>query len=355
MKKNYLTLLAVLFSLSFIHCSDDEKDEVEEINPMNAFTPLLKPNIEYGNRIGYGYDFTATYINGRAIKKQVVDIEKYIEKYADRIMIDLPETYTSFSFEANQNWEYTKMMTEAASDYTDIPTLSGMYAFSGTILDNETLYKNEKDLSEYQYASAHVYFSRRRYFLGDDASSLLDYITDEFKDDLNKLTAEDLITKYGTHVLKEYTLGARIDFIYKTKIDKKEKDRFAQILEAGLRNTVVQQMGIWINGRIEIDRSDVKKNKTPVLFMENQGGNDNLCPSGTYNLQKQYPKFDINKWIESINETNEALIDLSLRRLIPLSDFISDTEKKTEVESAIKKYIQDRQIPPEIFYIPTLP
>ncbi|WP_416822461.1 hypothetical protein [Dysgonomonas sp.] len=117
-----------------------------------------------------------------------------------------------------------------------------------------------------------------------------------------------------------------------------------QYVEDGIRHTV-RSIGYWPNGPGNPpDENNVKLNGIPILYIENHGGDNSLIPSGVYNLQKQYPQLNINKWFQSLTEDNTALVDLNLDKLIPIYELVTDELKKTELQNAIEKYIKDRQI-----------
>lgn len=331
-------------------CSEDTPDnppeEQEEINSMAAYTSLpARINKEKKDLLGKGYDFTDAFMNYQSTREQVVDIAKYKEDNENRIYPNDGTEGSNYTISGATAWRYSKSLTNKTNDDYLNPLPDNIALYTGTILENES-FKNNSDSPEYSFASVHFYHRLSNYKIGDTATGISPYLTETFKNDLQNLSSEQIIEKYGTHIICNYSIGARLDLIYRSKIKQEDSgnDYFTEnIMESGLRNTV-NKMGYWINGPIDPPtEEDVKKNKTPILYIENQGGDNNLIACGTYNLQKEYPKININNWLASLSKENAALIDLPIHSQIPIYDLITDKQKKAEIKSEIEKYIAKRQ------------
>lgn len=343
MEIHKLTFLFSLLYFCFSGCSNDNDIE-EKTNHMEAYTPFVKKSTTSIDLLGYGYDITGAYANVRSVKESVVDMEKLEQNKPGTIYPGIFDTHYSNSFVAHSNWEYTNQITNYSNDnLTHFP--SDIAAFSGTIIDNTQIYPGKDKVSDYLYGSAHIFFIKRMSAAAMSATDARSYLTESFKDDLVDLPARELIEKYGTHILCKCYFGARLDFIYRSEVNK-DLERRAEILEAGLRDAVVYKVGLWLNGSLDRpEEKDIKENKVPILFIENHGGDNSLIASGTYNLQKGFPNLKFEEWQKSINETNETIITLNISNLIPLEDVITDTEKKAKVKTAIKEYMKERQMP----------
>ncbi len=347
MKKNAIILMSFLLFL-YSSCSENEDvniiPEEEEINPMDPFIPFEKPNIKYDLRLGYGYDFTGPYLNDRSVREEIIDVSKWYEEDTDIVTLDIGNRSSGYYYLGSSASKYAYNMTTGTNIYTFTNSIpNGISAYSGTILDNLTLYSD--DLEEYSYGSYHVFFKTISYkfMWWYKKESLVNYLTESFVNDLNLLSAEQLIEKYGTHIISDHETGGRLDFILKSKIDK--NNNVNDVLHAGLSYVVNQKLNNQVLGTLDIKEENIKANKVPVFFIESHGGDNSIIPNGTYNLQKEYPKpLDIKKWMTSFDETNAALIDLNLNDLIPIYDIIKDEQKRAEIKSAVEKYIETRQL-----------
>lgn len=359
MKIRILFLSCLLLCLA--GCSDDEnigpdkpqEQEEVEINQMEAFIPLKsKSSSNKTDLLGKGYDFTGSYLNDTSTKKAVIDVEKYLTDHPGSLKLDGATQSSDYFIAGADAWEYTKKLTNISNDNYWNPISDSISAFSGFILDNEMLYKEaEENLNDFSFASTHYY--HHTYYHGLNALPMLlyDYLTEEFKIDLASLAAEKIIEKYGTHVIRAYTTGLRLDLIYRSKVNRHITSDFEysdysieEFVKAGLRHTI-NQTGNWINGELNPPSDDdVKRNGVPILYIENHGGDNSLIPSGVYNLQKGYPKIDINEWLKSGTTENSAFVDLQLENTFPIYELIADEAKKAELKEATDTYIKERQI-----------
>ncbi len=349
MNVKYLLYFFIVFVS--VSCSDDNEitdntpEEQEEINPMASYTPLtLRSNREKKDLLGKGYDFTGSFINYSSTREQVIDIVKFEAELNNLIYESSTTESSNYTVSGTTAWQYSKSLTNCTDDdYLNLIP-NNIAAYTGTFLDNETLSINRNDSAKYSFASVHFYFILKTFKLAKyDELNL--YLTEAFKNDLKTLSTDLFIQKYGTHVILHYSIGARLDLIYRSKVTSVPENIYYAnpIVQAGLRHTV-NKIGYWINGPIDPpDETDIKKNKTPILYVENQGGDNSLIPCGTYNLQKQYPTINIPAWMQSLSENNAALIEMNLSGQIPIYDLIVDEQKKFEIKIAVEKYIMKRQ------------
>lgn len=267
----------LFITLGFIACSDDTLDspqnlqeEQEEINPIAAYTPLPERiNKEKIDLLGKGYDFTGTFINYKSTREQIIDIAKYKEDNEGRIYPSNGTESSNYTISGATAWQYSKSLTSKTNDAYWNPLPDNIALYTETILDNES-FKNNSNSPKYSFASVHFYYRLSNYKIADTATGISPYLTEAFKNDLRNLSSKQIIEKYGTHVICNYSIGARLDLIYRSKI-KQEDSNYnyytENIVESGLRNTV-NKMGYWINGPIDPPKEEnVKKNKTPILYV----------------------------------------------------------------------------------------
>ncbi len=361
MRKNtfFKTIIFLFIGMSILSCSNEENikefesEEPIEINPMDAYIPLnTKPAKNKENFLGKGYDYTGMYSNDYSTKNAIIDLDKYLTDSPGAYDASFTTESSNYSIIAANANIYTKKLTNHSNDNYWNPIPDNMNAFSGFILDNSMIYNKNEKLEDFSFASTHFYFIKDRHKLNGRSIDLQKYLSTSFKTDLAALSAKELIEKYGTHIITSYNMGLRLDILYKSKINKSSYTSAEydgqyyteKYVEAGLRYTI-NKMGYWANGAINPPESkDVERNAVPVLYVENHGGDNNLIPSGIYNLQKGYPQINISKWFNSNTDENTALIDIDLDRLIPIYEIITDENKREEVKLSVEKHIELRQI-----------
>lgn len=340
----------LFITLGFIACSDDtsynQPKEQDEINSIAAYTPLpTRVNKEQKDLLGKGYDFTGAYVNYQSTREQVIDITKYKAENEGTVYNQNTSEGSNYTVSGATAWQYSKSLTSKTNNSYWTPLADSIALFTGSILDNESL-KNIPNAPQYSFASIHFYHILKTNIIGDTSINISRYLTETFKDDLQNLSGEQIIEKYGTHIICYYSIGARLDLIYRSKVKQEHfsNDYYTEkIVQSGLRNTI-NKIGYWSNGPVDPPtEEDIKKNQTPILYVENQGGDNSLIACGTYNLQKEYPKINIDTWFASLSEENAALIELPFHKQIPIYELITDKQKKAEVKSKIEKYIIKRQ------------
>lgn len=350
--------LALVFLLlpGISGCSSDEKieeaplvQEPEEINPMEYYTPLTeKPVVKRQDFRGCGYDCTGYYVSSLSVRDAVFDMERYKRDNKDRVINSYKSSRGGFDMAGSTAWDYIKDLSgtfeRKAFNVFDITIPDGVVYFGGTLLDNNTFYRGGENLDEYSFASTHTYYIMSSYNINDEVDRLSGYLTDSFARDVHSLSAAQLISKYGTHVIRHYRVGGRIDLIYQSKVKEKNADNrydAMRIAEAGLRHTT-NKIGFWTYSIVEPPADEeVLKNKVPVLYARTHGGVPATFASGTYNLQKGYPRLDSDDFYKSLTPENADLVEINC--LTPLDEFISDSPKKQEVKAAIAEYVSQKQ------------
>ncbi|WP_165041677.1 MAC/perforin domain-containing protein [Dysgonomonas sp. ZJ709] len=349
--KKTLLLLSLLLSFGLFSCSDDddpnpqtELEEIEEINPMAAYTPLERKVATNEILLGKGYDITGTYISEESTREAVIDFDKYINENPDGYGHATSPASYSHSAIGTTSSEYIKHLTSISSNSYWNEINGNVAAFSGTILDNKNFdLRDDETLSTYSYASTHTYVITESFYLYHNPLLLISYITESFAKDISSLSANKIVEKYGTHVINEYSVGGRFDMIYRSKINDNSGDK-ERIVRAG-SFYAASQLGISLfnsdsdSGIKEL----VNQNKLPIAHVVSQGG-DNSIACGTYNLQKEFTKLNYYEWFKSLTSENASLVDMRLDRMIPIYELVADSKKQAEIKTAVEKYIEDRQI-----------
>ena len=154
-------------------------------------------------------------------------------------------------------------------------------------------------------------------------------LTDEFKRALAEESAERIVERFGTHVLKKASMGLSILSIYRSGLKANTRDEY---------RFTASFWGI----------TDSKATKGGALAVQCHGGN-------TQRLAAALARFPLTFEVSSAaiadwwNQSSEEKSDLSLAHLqdddlIPIYKLIPDETKRAEVQRAVKAYIHSHQL-----------
>jgi hypothetical protein len=153
------------------------------------------------------------------------------------------------------------------------------------------------------------------------------------------MTPADLVKKYGTHVLTDINLGARLSLYYQTKTNNPDREAAAR---AGLNDGAKKRLKISIDD--VFDTSASSSNYSSRLAYVTAGGSPTFGGTiGCINLDRTVSGINIESWKNSLNEANATLIGIGDNGLIPLYDFISDAVLKQQVKAYIETYMQQNE------------
>ena len=91
----------------------------------------------------------------------------------------------------------------------------------GTILKHKEFESDYNHSSQYSFASSEQLFTAERWYFSffyTLEKYKYRYLTQEFENDVTSLAAEDIINKYGTHLLVDVGIGARFRGLYRTAV-----------------------------------------------------------------------------------------------------------------------------------------
>lgn len=224
-------------------------------------------------------------------------------------------------------------------------TSSGL--FTASYSKNTTDQTTNGFSNKYSYASEEVKLKVRRLaFTGDvTVNMLMNYLTPAFINDVNTLSPDDLVARYGTHVLLDISLGGVLKFHYSTiTADQTNITNNTSDLKIGLGATIFKTVGINVNYTAStaqvtsVMNSSLDKLYTMQYFGGSTSGQTvsfdiNGNPSQTINL---------GSWESSINVNNCAIVDIG--NALYIYDFISDPAKKAAVMAAVQRHIAAAQV-----------
>ncbi|MEB3375020.1 MAC/perforin domain-containing protein [Bacteroides sp. CR5/BHMF/2] len=282
--------------------------------------------------LGYGYDVTGEYLHPLSVRNPVLNITKYDQEKHERVQ------YGTSSFGHDQMYygysasDYTKDIINETNVDSNMSygneKVDTVPYFSGNITNNNYLKTEYAYSDKYSFASVDAVRNRKYIKINDEVSSLSQYLSDSFKEDLERLSPDRLVERYGTHVLTDFIIGGRYKLMYRsvithTKDATHKKTTVASGLKAALFGI---GFSLNISRTVQTDESLVKDNQNKELFVQFYGGNGT---SLKYDLEKGMPTgIDVQSWENSVSLSNACLTNINWKETYPIYNFISDPVKR---------------------------
>lgn len=344
MKKIYWLfglLLAICYSCSELGDFPIEPTSEASLNPMTRASGDEKYDV-----VGYGYDVTGEYLHPLSVKGPVLNVEKYKKDYPERLEPGTASYGHDRMYYGYSSADYVKdITTETKATYTmSYGNEKDTVFFSNTITNNAYLKTEYSYSSKYSFASLDLVRNLKHIYFNDEISRLSQYLSDSFKEDLERLSPDRIIERYGTHVLTDIIIGGRYKLIFRSVITKaRDASTKRRTVSSGFQSTLD---GIGVSYNLEhidtVDESLVKDNQHKELYVMFYGG------SGTnlkYDLEKGIPTtIDIQSWEKSLSFANSCLTEINWKETYPIYEFITDPIKKEQIKDAVKRHIATSQL-----------
>ncbi|MBE5320607.1 hypothetical protein IM793_15675 [Pedobacter sp. MR2016-19] len=282
----------------------------------------------------------------------VIDMKSFERDYFNRI--NTPTTtegkqYYYYGATAN---EYLKDVIKernfslSVTAGTKSPTEDGKSYFTGSLTSknkNQNIYSFS---SKYSYARfEETYRVKIIQFNGDVSIDLLkNYLTPEFLSNVNTISADALVERYGTHVLTNISLGGRLVFDFSGSIVNETTTEKKTTSAEGALGFFVKKFGINISSTItneEMTRNFNESRERSFGLQFYGGTNSGRSVSFDSNGYSS-ESVNISGWEQSVNTKNCALV--AIDNAVPIYEFIENPIKKRQVKEAVERYIIARQI-----------
>lgn len=312
-------------------------DSIEKVNviiPENLNIPTEPQGDPTYNVIGYGYDATGILNDASSIRGQVVNIAAYVEgeKKHDSL---IPSRTTSFwydSFDAN-NAEVLIKKLSAKSD-----AIKGKSLYAGTISESFPKTNASSEKYVYGYYSLYLQYKSFRFFINDDlVAKFRKYLSPSFESDVQTLSPELMIKKYGTHLLVEIALGAKLDILYQAEPSGEDR---SDLQKSGYDAAVRTTFGFWTptSSFSKIDSAKLRKIKSPALSFRVAGGD----PSKIHVIKStQGLRINTTDWLKSAETQNHVFI--KTMSTIPLYSLIENENRRSELQAYIATYLENKE------------
>lgn len=290
----------------------------------------LYPSSETFNFLGFGYDVTDKFNDQTSVRANVVDIPAYASSGPYRINLDRSTESSWATFQA-KNADDLSIKFSSSFDVT-----KGLKLFGNTIdkIFPESVTNDKKYV--YGYYSYYMIQKRYRFFYDQGINS---FLTATFKNDISLLSAQELVSKYGTHVLTNISVGSKFDVFYQAVAP--QNDRREDIIMEGLRYTLKRTFGLPTGYLDEPNLQDLNDNRSAQIYYRSTGGDITKLRTETVN---NHIILNLNSWVASATEDKARFIGAAAKGLEPLYSFIDDSAKKEAVKSYLDQYFAAKAV-----------
>lgn len=311
----------------------------EKINPY--FTGIDLSNTRHINwkteelpdkyyMLGYGYDITGKYAHPASIRHKVIDINAYDN--------DGETVYHNFSSSGKPDLEISGtretciqvmgkragLSEEELSKHKNIFRETFESPFESDTTFRSINYKYEGISQVVVYASFGIFEMDLEKFRAK-------YLTSEFKKDLETKTAAEIITLYGTHVLKKINVGQRMDYFYR---HNHESDGRHWLIPT-IRKYFLPAPSVWTETPQE--EAPLKQNLSIELIRANR-----LIATNSWmiDITNYTGKKIVSLEWNNILEKDHTLVNFSRNDgVVPIYEFVKDTAKKEALIKAYNAYL----------------
>lgn len=311
--------------------------------------------------LGYGLNATRDLLDKGSISDvSIIDINKFENDFKnkyDNTKVDGIDVNSSTEgsedlFFGSSAYDYAKEISKKKSfdinGNVSIPTGdTSKLNFTGSFSKNSSDKNTTAYSSRFSYASYEFWHRVKRIrFTGDiSTTTLIQYLTPQFKTNLTALSADSLVKRYGTHVMLDISIGGRLRVNYSGEVNaESSQEQKSSAAKVGLGISLLKVFGVNINSDkskeeiTKISNETRSKQYTGKYYGGTNGGKSiNIDKDGNSS-----ENINFASWQQSITDRNAALIEVG--KAIFIYDLIADPTKKGLVKTAVEKYIKERQI-----------
>ncbi|MBC9913051.1 MAC/perforin domain-containing protein [Chitinophaga varians] len=281
--------------------------------------------------LGYGYDVTGEYANSASATYSVFNAEALKRDYPTRVEWDL-STKQEGKLIAGEN---VKSYLEKKS--LNISGSVGVGLFKASV--STSFAGSESFYSRYAYCSYDLTIQQKRVKTNADVDLLKQYLQPTFLYDVEHSSPQLLVQKYGTHVLTDIILGAKLELLYRSETTSSNR---TTAVSAGITAGVGKIFNI--NTGFSYSDSSAQSNSSQELHYVTHGGDPSKGLIGTVQVGANNPVINIQNWQGSSTVQNAQLINFGPNGLVPLYEFISDPNKKEAVRNYIIQYLSSNGV-----------
>ncbi|WPO83019.1 MAC/perforin domain-containing protein [Chryseobacterium sp. JJR-5R] len=338
MKKQILFCFSSLLMLFMASCSSEELINDASTENLKKSQPSLSGKFA-GDGIydvlGHGFDAAGEYANANSAGFQVINVEKFKQEQPGRIISENTNSQ-AYVEEYGENAEsYSKMVS------TKVDVTAGIPLFKKTLSVgfSSAVTSNQKFDAKYIYGSYNLTIKQKRLRFNATTDMLADYISDEFAQDLQTKTPQQIVQDYGSHVAVDIYTGAKMDIMFQSETTNESRDRAARV---GVKVGMKDIFNVDISN--DVNTAESSKNYSKKLSYKTRGGDPSKGLIGEINLDQDNPKINISNWQNSSTQSNAVLVDFGNNGLTLIYNLVKDPAKKAQLKSYVDQYLLDNQI-----------
>lgn len=336
MKKTILAL-ALVAALGACKKSTEPNPQKEQKLPTDiqvgiSYGNLQKEQNQQGNAtynfIGFGYDVTDQYNSANSVRAEVVNMSSFTANQAKRINTMRGTEMYWEDFSGEDGADLARQLANQVEE------TKGLKVFKNTV--SQAFPQSNPFDGKYVYAYyANVFKRMSMAIIRDYDDILTNYLSNGFSQDLNTLSAADLVKKYGTHMLRGVALGSRLKVVYRAEAPQGNRKKTSMM---GLRYAMKNIFGLSTSDADAVDLVALNANSAAKVYVDATGGDVSKIVAITVNKKEL---INMTNWRNSVTDENIKFI--GSHGLIPLDELITDAGKKAAVKAYITKYIQEQE------------
>lgn len=287
--------------------------------------------------LGYGYDLTGEFANSSAAKFSVINVDKLKLEQPTRVEWDLSSKREGVLIAGENATSYLEKVTAKLNSSFSLFGIGKLLLFKASI--SGTYSDSDAFSSKYLYSSYSHKIQQKRVKLNATNTMLKDYLTSSFTADVTNESPAYIVSRYGTHVLSDIILGAKLEVLYRSTTTKTDR------INASTAGVDVGVKAIFsINTGFTYDYNSTTQNFSQTLHYKTIGGEPSTSILGnTSIISANPPTVNISDWEKSSSLANAEMIDITENGLIPIWDLIADPVKSEAVKTYVIQYLKDSQ------------
>jgi hypothetical protein len=316
-------------------------DEIPIPEEASATSLIADTPLKDKTYLGSGYDVTGAFLSNDCLRENVIDLSKFDESNQTKFAA-FSSTGTTVSGVDNA-WGFLNGLRKELG--FALEGEAGDVYFARTFTENP-LFKDASERGDnysfLMYMDRYIVYRHSLNMpISPSKTQLEQMLTDEFKKALAEESAERIVERFGTHVLKKADMGVNILSLYRSglKANTRNADRFTASMFR--RMNEVYPPIFW-------GITDRKATKGGAISCQFHGG-------ATQQLSATLARFPLsaeessaaiaNWWNKSCEDkTYLSLAWLQEDHLIPIYKLVPDETKRAEVQRAVKAYIHSHQL-----------
>ena len=291
--------------------------------------------------LGSGYDVTGAFLSNDCLRENVIDLSKFDD--IEKMNLDAYSGTGTIVSGVDNAWGFLNGLRKELG--FALEGEAGDVYFAGTFTDNP-LFKDASERGDnysfLMYMDHYTAFSHHLNMpINPSNAQLEQMLTDDFKKALAEESAECIVERFGTHVLKKAAMGVNILSLYRSglKANTRDADRFTASMFR--RMNEVYHPIFW-------GITDRKATKGGAISCQFHGGATQQLSATLARSPMSTEESSAaiaNWWNQSCeDETNLSLAWLQEDHLIPIYKLVPDETKRAEVQRAVKAYIHSHQL-----------